>query len=170
MEEQECEIVFVSNKSQKKDNILEALAKYKMKQQEQQQHTFETKAGPSKGNVILNDSQTLLVKGEVSNQTSKGRKGNNIRLEKQSPVTSLETRKSQFTTIYKNQYNKKESNRLKMEYVQNSAKSENKPYLKSDFEVGITEYISQGQGFSADVNFSDVDFQVFHVIIHVKFI
>jgi tRNA pseudouridine13 synthase len=159
MEEQECEIVFVSNESPKKENILEALTKYKLKQQEQQQHTMETKAGPSKGNVILNDSPALSVKGEVSNETSKGRKGKKLSLEKQSSVKPLVTRKSQFTAINVKQY-KNKRNRLLMKYMQNAAKSENKLHLENDFEIGITEYISQGRGFSADINHSCSDFQV----------
>jgi tRNA pseudouridine13 synthase len=54
-----------------------------------------------------------------------------------------------------------------MEYVQNSEESGNKLYLKNDFEIGISEYFSEGQGFFADIHF---DFQVLHVIIHAKFI
>ncbi|EFX80696.1 hypothetical protein DAPPUDRAFT_318408 [Daphnia pulex] len=162
MEEQECEIVFVSNKSPKKENILEALTKYKLKQQEQQQHTMETKAGPSKGNVILNDSPALSVKGEVSNETSKGRKGKKLSLEKQSSVKPLVTRKSQFTAINVKQY-KNKRNRLQMKHLQNAAKSEKKLYLENDFEIGITEYISQGRGFSADIYHSLSDFQVHEI-------
>ncbi|XP_046633318.1 pseudouridylate synthase 7 homolog isoform X2 [Daphnia pulicaria] len=167
MEEPECEIVFVSNESPKKENILEALTKYKLKQQEQQQHTMETKAGPSKGNVILNDSPALSVKGEVSNETSKGRKGKKLSLEKlslekQSSVKPLVTRKSQFTAINVKHY-KNKRNRLLMKYMQNAAKSENKLHLENDFEIGITEYISQGRGFSADINHSCSDFQVHEI-------
>jgi tRNA pseudouridine13 synthase len=162
MEEQECEIVFVSNKSQKKkENILEALTKYKLKHQEEQQHTFETK-----GNVIVNDSSPLSVKGEVANQTSQRTKRKNFRLKKQSSVK----RKSQFTAINGNQYDKNERNRILTEYLENSVKCESKLYLRKDCEIGITEYISQGQGFSAvDINHSLTDFQVLHIVIHVKF-
>jgi tRNA pseudouridine13 synthase len=170
MEEQECEIVFVSNKSQKKkENILDALAKYKLKQQEQQQHdTIKMKAGSSKENETINDSRPLPVKSKVSKETSEEEKGQEISLKKQSSAKSLG--KSQITEVNKEQYNplpwrynKNERNRLKMEYVQHLAKSENKPYLmKNDFEIGITEYISQGKGFSADVNQSHLDFQVLY--------
>jgi tRNA pseudouridine13 synthase len=162
MEEQECEIVFVSNKSQKKENILEALAKYKLNQQERQQHdAIKTKAGSSKENETINDSQPLPVRCKISNQTSKGRKEKEISLKEQSSLKSLG--KSQLTVINEWHYDENERNRLKMKYVQHLAKSENKPYLKNDFEIGITEYISQGQGFSTDMDQSHLDFQVLHV-------
>jgi tRNA pseudouridine13 synthase len=159
MEEQECEIVFESNESPKKENILEALTKYKFKHQEQKQHTFETKA-------VVNDSPALSVKGKVANQTSQRTKRKKLRLNKQSSVK----RKSQFTAINGNQYDKNERNRILTEYLENSVKCESKLYLRKDCEIGITEYISQGQGFSAvDINHSLTDFQVLHIVIHVKF-
>jgi tRNA pseudouridine13 synthase len=109
------------------------------------------------------------MKGEVSSQTSNGGKGKNINLDldKQSSCKSFETGRSQLTAINVNPYDDSERNRLTMEYVQNSEESGNKLYLKNDFEIGISEYFSEGQGFFADIHF---DFQVLHVIIHAKFI
>ena len=159
MEEQECEVVFVSKESLKKENILEALGKGKLKQKEQQQHITEMRASLSKENVTADNSLPLSVKGEVSNKTSKISKKNKLNLKRQSSIKSSKTVKYKHTKI-----EKKERNRLKQKYLLDPEK---KLFLKNDFEVGVTEYISQGQGFSALLNHCYSDFQVLYRTIFV---
>lgn len=141
MEEQECEVLWMSEalKKRKRDEL--RLLK-----------RIEEGINYQPTEINTNERDKLFK----SNQTSKVVNGKIF--EKQSSIDSLKTVNYQPTKM-----NTNEREKLLENYLRNSAERRRNVlgFFKNNFKVGITEFVSHNQGFSAKMCRFNANFQVY---------